>query len=73
MSTATTRPVDFKGVVPGQCCACGAYDSAEWTLRITRDRSAPMSGHTRLCEECYRSMMRHLMTRPEVVPLRGYT
>jgi hypothetical protein len=68
------RLTDYEpGVVPGQCCACGAYDEAEWSVTVIRDASPDMRAHYRLCETCYR-MVTTLLMNPEREreKLRGY-
>jgi hypothetical protein len=63
------------GVVPGQCSACGVENDAEWGLVIRRDRSRDMTAYLRLCDDCYRRLMAHLLETPDRgrEPLRGYT
>jgi len=62
------------GVVPGQCCSCGDYGMAEWSVTVTHEPNHGMRpAHWRLCETCYR-MMTTLLMNPENErePLRGY-
>lgn len=61
------------GVLPGQCCSCGEYDAAEWSVTVIHDPNPDLRAFWRLCEPCYRAGVGVWMaSMGERVALRGY-